>query len=77
MTTEQERAPTLGEKMMNYIALQKKGVTISEMENSLGVSRMKIGYVAKKLFEEGKLDREKNLYFPKNMSKMLNLNPEL
>ena len=63
--------------MLNYIATQNEGVTVSEMENSLGVSRMKIGYVAKKLLEDGKLDKDKNRYFHKNMSIMPDLNAEL
>lgn len=65
---ENERAPTLGEKILNYISTQNDGVSVSDIETTLGVSRMKIGYVAKKLLEEGKLDKDKNLYFLKNMS---------
>ncbi|MFZ4591547.1 MAG: hypothetical protein ACOYN6_11150 [Ignavibacteria bacterium] len=35
------------------------------MEEPLGESRMKIGYVAKKLLDEGKVQKHDNIYYPK------------
>jgi hypothetical protein len=35
------------------------------MEGPVGETRMKIGYVAKKLLDEGKVLKVDNLYFPK------------
>ncbi len=75
--TKKDRAPTLGEKMLNHIAMQINGVSVSEMEASFGESRMKIGFIAKKLLEEGRIDKVKNLYFPKKLNNNINQNIEL
>ena len=55
---------TLEEKVLFYISKHPKGVKISEMENPLGETRMKIGYVAKNLLDEGKVQKIDNIYFP-------------
>lgn len=55
---------TLEEKILDYINKHPMGVKVSEMEASLGETRMKIGYIAKTLFEEGKVQKMDNIYFP-------------
>ena len=55
---------TLEEKVLNYISMHPKGVKIAEMEVPLGETRMKLGYVAKNLLDEGKVQKVENVYFP-------------
>jgi hypothetical protein len=55
---------TLEEKVLDYINKHPKGLRISEMEQPLGETRMKLGFVAKALLEEGKVQKLDNLYFP-------------
>ena len=62
--TMPEVAMTLEEKVMNYITMHPKGVKISEMEQPLGETRMKLGFVAKNLLDEGKVQKVENIYFP-------------
>jgi hypothetical protein len=62
---EEEKTMNLEEKIIAYINAHPQGVKVSEMEVPLGEQRMRIGYVCKKLFEEGKLQKLENTYFPK------------
>jgi hypothetical protein len=55
---------TLEEKVMNYINNHPGGVKISDMEEPMGETRMKLGFVAKNLFNEGKVQKKDNIYFP-------------
>ncbi|MCX6220885.1 MAG: hypothetical protein NTZ69_07840 [Bacteroidia bacterium] len=55
---------TLEEKVLGYINRHPLGVKVSEMEEPLGETRMKIGFVAKALLEEGKVQKMDNIYFP-------------
>lgn len=56
-------------KVLDYINRHHNGVRISDMESPLGESRMKLGFVAKNLLEEGKILKINNEYFPKRMTK--------
>jgi len=55
---------TLEEKVLAYINKHPNGLRISEMEQPLGETRMKLGFVAKALLEEGKVQKLDNIYFP-------------
>lgn len=55
----------LEDKVLSYINLHPEGLRIKEMEQPLGETRLRIGYVAKVLLEEGKVQVFDNLYFPK------------
>jgi hypothetical protein len=55
---------TLEQKVLNYINQHPKGLKISEMEEPLGETRMKLGYTAKVLLDEGKVQKIDNVYFP-------------
>jgi soluble cytochrome b562 len=55
---------TLNEKVLGYINQHPTGVKISEMELPLGEPRMKLGFVAKYLLEEGKVQKIDNSYYP-------------
>ena len=55
---------TLEEKVLDYISKHPMGVKISEMEEPLGETRMKLGFIAKALLEEGKVQKMDNVYFP-------------
>jgi len=55
---------TLEEKILDYINQHPKGVRISEMEEPLGETRMKLGYIAKNLLDSGKVQKVDNIYFP-------------
>jgi len=55
---------TLEEKVLDYINKHPAGVKVSEMEEPLGESRMKLGFTAKALLDEGKVQKMDNIYFP-------------
>ena len=56
---------SLEQKVLDYINKHPKGVKISEMEEPLGETRMKLGFTAKGLLDEGKVQKIENIYFPK------------
>jgi ElaB/YqjD/DUF883 family membrane-anchored ribosome-binding protein len=58
----------LEEKIIRYVNAHPEGVKVSEMEEPLGEQRMRIGYVCKKLVEEGKIIKLDRAYFPKTKS---------
>jgi len=55
---------TLEEKVLDFINKHPNGLRISEMEQPLGETRMKLGFIAKALLEEGKVQKLENIYFP-------------
>jgi len=55
---------TLEEKVLDFINKHPNGLRISEMEQPIGESRMKLGFIAKALLEEGKVQKLENIYFP-------------
>jgi predicted nucleic acid-binding Zn-ribbon protein len=55
---------TLEEKVLKYLNAHKKGVKVSDMEKPFGETRMRIGFVSKKLLDEGKVRKIENLYYP-------------
>lgn len=60
-----EAAPiTLEVKVLDFINKHPNGVKVSEMEEPLGETRMKLGFVAKNLLDEGKVQKIENVYFP-------------
>ncbi len=59
-----EAPMTLEEKVLDYIGKHPMGVKISEMEQPLGETRMKLGFIAKALLDEGKVQKMDNVYFP-------------
>ncbi|MFA5819237.1 MAG: hypothetical protein WC854_08165 [Bacteroidales bacterium] len=56
---------TLEEKVLDFINKHPKGARISEMEEPLGETRMKLGFIAKNLLNEGKVLKIENIYYPK------------
>ena len=56
---------TLEEKVLDFINKHPKGVKISEMEVPLAQTRMKLGFIAKALLDEGKVLKVENIYYPK------------
>ncbi|MDP2960613.1 MAG: hypothetical protein Q8N71_04235, partial [candidate division Zixibacteria bacterium] len=64
---EEKEAPPemdLDEKILQFINKHPEGVRVGDMEETLGVVRMRLGVIAKKLLEEGKIRKEENMYFP-------------
>jgi len=60
-----QAAITLEEKVLNYINKHPvKGVKVSDMEGPFGETRMKLGFVAKALLDQGKVQKIENYYFP-------------
>ncbi|MEI6062534.1 MAG: hypothetical protein WCR72_17665 [Bacteroidota bacterium] len=59
-----EEPKTLEQKVLDYINKHPKGAKVSEMEDTLGETRMKLGYTAKVLLDEGKVQKIDNIYFP-------------
>ena len=47
-----------------FINSQPNGVKIAEMEESLIQSRLRLGYVTRKLLNEGKVIKVENKYYP-------------
>jgi hypothetical protein len=60
-----ETPKTLEEKVLDYITRHPKGVKISEMEEPLAETRMKLGFTAKGLLDKGKVLKVDNIYYPK------------
>ncbi len=63
---EEEMEFTLEEKILDHLAKHPEGVRVSDMEEPLESTRMKIGYIAKQLLEEGKITKVDNLYLLKS-----------
>jgi len=63
---EEIASPEMGveEKVLEFIKGHSKGVKVGEMEEPLGVIRMRLGVVAKGLLEKGMVRKEENMYFP-------------
>jgi len=60
-----EKPMTLQEKVLDFINKNPKGIKISAMEQPLGETRMKLGFIAKNLLDEGKVLKIENIYYPK------------
>ena len=63
---EKEVSPEteLEEKVLKFIKKHPKGVKVGDMEEHLGVARTRLGVIAKRLLDEGRVRKEENLYFP-------------
>ena len=48
----------------SFINSKPNGVKIAEMEESLRQSRLRLGYVTRKLLNEGKVVKIENKYYP-------------
>ena len=59
-----EESASLEEKVLDFINKHPQGVKVSEMEEPLGEQRMKLGFTAKALLYEGKVQKMDNTYFP-------------
>jgi 5-bromo-4-chloroindolyl phosphate hydrolysis protein len=56
-----------------YINSNTYGVKIAEMEETLQQSRLRLGYVTRKLLNEGRVQKIENRYYPiNNNHKQLN-----
>ena len=55
---------TLEEKVLNYINAHKNGAKVTDMEVPLGDNRMRIGFITKKLLDEGLVLKVDNYYYP-------------
>lgn len=55
---------TLEQRVLDYIGKHPNGVKVLEMEEPLRETRMKLGFVAKNLLDEGKVQKVDNIYFP-------------
>jgi len=56
---------TLEDKVLQYINNHKKGVKVADMEEPFGETRMRLGFITKKLLDDGKILKVENAYFPK------------
>ncbi len=59
-----EESVSLEERVLDFINKHPQGVKVSEMEEPLGEQRMKLGFTAKALLYEGKVQKMDNTYFP-------------
>ncbi len=62
---EEPKDLTLEEKVLLYINNHKKGVKVSEMEEPFSETRMRLGFITKKLLDDGKIMKVDNSYFPR------------
>lgn len=66
--TVEEKTVTASEdlegQVLEYISSRPKGVRVGDMEEPLGTNRMRLGVIAKKLYESNKVRKEENLYLP-------------
>ncbi|MCK9410878.1 MAG: hypothetical protein M0Q53_01165 [Prolixibacteraceae bacterium] len=56
------------ELIEKYINENAGGVKIAEMEETLQQSRLRLGYVTRKLLNEGRVEKIENRYYPVNHS---------
>ena len=66
---EVEEAPpeislSLEDRVLEFIERHPEGVKVGDMEEPLGVPRMRLGVIAKTLLKEGKVRKEEKMYFP-------------
>jgi len=63
---EEEVPPeiSLEERVLDFIERHPEGVRVGNMEEPLGVTKLRLGKIAKSLLNEGKVRKEDNLYFP-------------
>jgi hypothetical protein len=54
------------ELIEKYINANTGGVKIVEMEETLRQSRLRLGYVTRKLLNEGRVEKKENRYYPVN-----------
>jgi uncharacterized protein len=66
---KEEKELTLEDKVLAHINKHPKGVRVSDMEGPLSETRMRIGFVAKQLLDEGKVLKIENRYYPKPSKK--------
>lgn len=64
-------------RVLDYINQHQHGVRISEMEIPLCETRMKLGFIAKNLLEEGRILKFDNTYFPLNNLKEVGIERSL
>ena len=55
------------EMIIKYIQSHLNGVKMTEMEERLQQSRLRLGYVASKLLQEGKIKKVENRYYPTSL----------
>ena len=65
-TSFPQEPETLEQKVLDFINMHPGGVKVSEMEDSLKQTRMKLGFIAKELLDEGKVLKVENLFYPKS-----------
>lgn len=63
-TENQEMPATLEDKILKYLERNSYGVKVSDMEEHIQETRMKIGYAAKCLLDAGKVQKIEKLYYP-------------
>lgn len=66
---KEEKELTLEEKVLAHINKHPKGVRVSDMEEPLNETRMRIGFIAKELLDNGKVLKMENRYYPKSSKK--------
>jgi hypothetical protein len=61
---ESPKRLSLEEKVLDHLSKNKDGVRVSDMEGPLGETRMRIGFITKKLLDEGKVRKIESSYYP-------------
>ncbi|MEI7420502.1 MAG: hypothetical protein WCK18_00345 [Prolixibacteraceae bacterium] len=61
------------ELVEKYINSNSNGVQIAEMERTLQQSRLRLGYVTRKLLNEGRVQKIDNKYYPVSNDQISNI----
>jgi len=59
-----EEVAEVEERVLEFINSHPEGVRVGDMGESIGIARTRLGVIAKRLLEEGRVRKEENLYFP-------------
>ena len=55
----------LKERILNFINLNKQGISMIALENEFGESRMRLGYIINKLLDEDEILKSNTKFYPK------------
>ncbi len=61
---DQDTEMILRDRIFRYIFRNPNGVNMSELETKFGESRMRIGYIINKLYEDRKICKTSNIFYP-------------
>ncbi len=61
---EVDKDMILRDRISRYINLHPHGVSMGELETIFGESRMRLGYILNKLYEDSRIRKTSNVFYP-------------